>query len=121
LNAYVFIHLHALSSITTGGFWADMIGLPRKVHRKEKSTEGVPAIYPISPIVLPPDPKWGANIHVVGYWFLEKEQSYTPSPELKAFLNNENDQRPIVFIGFGSMKVKHADKFTKKILRSIYR
>jgi sterol 3beta-glucosyltransferase len=38
--------------------------------------------------------------HQYGYWFVKEEKEYTPSPELKAFL--DHGDKP-VYIGFGSM------------------
>lgn len=117
-----FMRSCSLTRSHTGGFWADQIGMSRRVRKSDLDVvPGVPAIYPISPTVLPRDPKWGSNVHVVGYWFLEKMNEYQPSLALVDFLERKLDKRPVIFIGFGSMKVKRADEFTKKILRAVHK
>jgi len=108
------------------GYWADSLGMPRRVRSRKgarKEAHGVTTIYAISSAVTPVDPSWGPNIHMTGYWFLnaDRVKDFTPSPALEAFMDRSHDPRPIVFIGFGSMKVKHIDKFTRNILKAIHK
>lgn len=57
--------------------------------------------YPVSPILMPPDPKWGEHIHVTGYWYHpEEEMEYTPDSSLRDFLDDPDKEKPI-FVAFG--------------------
>lgn len=58
-----------------------------------------PAVISCSNFIFQRPSDWDAHIHQSGYWFLE-EPTYTPSPELAAFL--EQGEKPI-YVGFGSM------------------
>lgn len=64
------------------------------------SGQTVPVIYAISPSLVPRPKAWRDNIHMSGFWWNEHVQPYTPSAELKAFL--QAGEKP-VYIGFGSM------------------
>lgn len=57
--------------------------------------------YPVSPILMPPDSKWGSHIHVTGYWYHpEEKMNYSPNESLKTFLNDADKEKPI-FVAFG--------------------
>ena len=66
---------------------------------RQQDGRKVLTFYPVSPYLMPPDPKWGNHIHVTGYWYHpEDTHDFTPSIELKSFLESGE---PPVFIGFG--------------------
>ena len=65
-----------------------------------KGLESTPALHAYSESVVPRPADWPKTAVVTGYWRLDKEADYTPSPELQAFLDSGP---PPVFIGFGSM------------------
>lgn len=77
--------------VTAAGLrpWKDVLFTARRSASLE--------LVPISPTVLPPDPRWDPVTRMTGYWFLS-EPEYTPPPDLAAFLDG---RRPLV-IGFGS-------------------
>ncbi len=60
----------------------------------------VPALYAMSPLLMPRPRNWGENIHMTGFWLDDQTEAFSPPPELKAFL--EAGPKP-VYIGFGSM------------------
>ncbi len=60
----------------------------------------VPALHAFSPAVIPRPEDWPATAHVTGYWFLDADEHWQPSPELQAFLEAGP---PPVYIGFGSL------------------
>ncbi len=59
-----------------------------------------PTLFGVSPLVVPPPPDWGPQIHTTGYWFLNASDDWQPSPALANFL--AAGEKP-VYIGFGSM------------------
>lgn len=56
--------------------------------------------YPVSPVLMPPDPLWGEHIHVTGYWYHPQEdmKTYEPDRALEKFLTE--GEQPI-FVCFG--------------------
>lgn len=60
----------------------------------------LPVLYAFSQHVLPRPDDYPAHVHITGYWFVEAETDWQPSPELARFLA---DGPPPVYIGFGSM------------------
>lgn len=77
--------------------------------------EALPVLYGFSRYVVPPPPDWGENVQVTGWWFPE-QPGWQPPDALERFL--EAGQPP-VFIGFGSMPMKHPDKVTSLILAAL--
>lgn len=64
----------------------------------------VPMTYLWSPGLVPKPEDWGPEIDIAGYVFLDLAKSYKPPSELVEFLKrSEEDTRPIVYIGFGSI------------------
>lgn len=78
----------------------------------------VPYSYLWSPGLVPKPPDWGPEIDVVGYVFLELASSYKPPESLTQFLEAGE---PPVYIGFGSIVVDNADKFTALIFEAVKR
>lgn len=60
-----------------------------------------------SPSVLPASKDWTGNVHVTGYYFFDKDNSYKPSIELMDFLHAG---KPPVCISFGSMVNRDAER-----------
>lgn len=60
----------------------------------------VPILYSYSPSVLPVPADYPPQVHVTGYWFLDRDEQWQPAPELLQFLEAGP---PPVYIGFGSM------------------
>jgi sterol 3beta-glucosyltransferase len=80
----------------------------------------VPYIYSFSPTVVHPPKDWPDFSHCTGYWFLDNpNQSWQPHPTLLNFLKGNDQQRPIVYIGFGSIIVPDAIETTKTIIEAV--
>ena len=72
------------------------------------------SLYPVSPLLMPPDPKWDSFIHVEGYWF-HPDIKYELSEDLKAFIQ---DEKPL-FICFGKAVSKDLIELQKRVYRVI--
>ncbi|KAL7821888.1 UDP-Glycosyltransferase/glycogen phosphorylase [Trichoderma gracile] len=70
-----------------------------------------------SPALIPKPNDWGANIDVAGFYFLNLASSFTPEPDLAAFLEAGP---PPVYIGFGSIVVDDPNAMTRLILDAIH-
>ncbi|KAL0076355.1 hypothetical protein J3Q64DRAFT_1666352 [Phycomyces blakesleeanus] len=79
----------------------------------------VPHIYSFSSTIVSPPRDWPDYVHVTGYWFLDNPyQSWKPDEALVAFLKKE-DQRPIVYIGFGSIIVPDPEALSKTLIEAV--
>jgi sterol 3beta-glucosyltransferase len=81
-----------------------------------KYTKQTPVLYGFSPSVIPQPPDWGGDTHITGYWFLEPEDGWIPSPALMDFLQAGP---PPVFVGFGSMSNSNQEETTKLVLEAL--
>ena len=89
-------------------------GLLGPFHRLHAG--GPPVIYGFSPSVVPPPPDWDARTHVAGYWFLDRQATWTPPADLVAFL--EAGPAP-VYIGFGSMAGRRPQETTRIVRHAL--
>jgi Glycosyl transferases, related to UDP-glucuronosyltransferase len=81
----------------------ELMGLgPRKRGGLFRDSQGnnLPTLYNFSSIVSPRPRDWPQTAVVTGFWFLEDNTGWAPSPELQRFLDAGP---PPVYIGFGSM------------------
>jgi UDP:flavonoid glycosyltransferase YjiC (YdhE family) len=78
----------------------------------------IPVTYCWSPALTPKPADWMPEITVSGFYFLNLESSYTPEPDLAAFLAAGP---PPVYIGFGSIVVDDPDALTRTIFDAILR
>lgn len=69
-----------------------------------------------SPALIPKPKDWGQHISISGFYFLSLASSYTPEPDLAAFLAAGP---PPVYIGFGSIVVDDPDAMTKMIFEAV--
>ncbi|GAW11655.1 hypothetical protein ANO14919_010030 [Xylariales sp. No.14919] len=76
----------------------------------------IPYTYCWSPALIPKPNDWGNHIDIAGFYFLNLASSYTPEPELAAFLAAGP---PPVYIGFGSIVVDDPDGLTRKIFNAV--
>ncbi|MBG0814803.1 glycosyltransferase [Planomonospora sp. ID82291] len=67
------------------------------VFRRARA-DRVPVLCGVSPVVVARPADWPEHVHLTGYWFAER--SWSPPPELEAFLAAGP---PPVYAGFGSM------------------
>ena len=69
-----------------------------------------------SPALIPKPKDWGPHISISGFFFLSLASSYTPDPDLVAFLDSGP---PPVYIGFGSIVVDDPNAMTKLIFDAV--
>ena len=96
-----------LSNLLMGG-WRRKNGIPQVKsfeHYTVQNGRKVLTFYPVSPILMPKDPKWGPHIHVTGYWYHPEQDAagYVPDAALEQFLTQ--GEKP-VFIAFGKAESK---------------
>lgn len=80
--------------------------------------ERVLTFYPVSPILMPPDPSWGEHIHVTGYWYHPEkdEEGFLPERGLEQFL--QNGEKP-VFVCFGKARSEHLRRLQQITLEAL--
>ena len=59
-----------------------------------------PWLYGFSEHVIPRPPHWSPDVHLTGFWFLDRPADWQPPADLVAFLEGGP---PPIYIGFGSM------------------
>ena len=75
-----------------------------------------PVLYGLSPSFLPKPKDWDKQVVMTGWWFAEPAQGWRPYVDLLRFL----DEGPApVFIGFGSMSHKDANKTMELVLSAL--
>lgn len=79
---------------------------------------GLLRLYAYSSHVVPRPSDWPAHHVVTGYWFLPPPAGWQPSAELSAFLAAGP---PPVYIGFGSMLERDAQKTTAVVAEALNR
>lgn len=76
----------------------------------------VPFAYLWSPSLVPKPADWGEEIDICGFVFLDLASTFTPPEPLTKFLDAGE---PPVYIGFGSIVVDDANKFTEMIFEAV--
>ncbi|NWJ48815.1 MAG: glycosyltransferase family 1 protein [Chloroflexi bacterium] len=66
----------------------------------KQNTQSLPTIVSCSNFVFPRPNDWSEHVYNTGYWFLEEEAAWKPSPALLNFLEKG---APPVYVGFGSI------------------
>lgn len=97
------------SGLSPAPFWGHF----RCLYRQHS-----PILCGYSPVVLPKPYDWGEEVHVTGYWFLDRPADWRPSAELVDFLNSGP---PPVCIGFGSMDDGRMAILTELVLSALRR
>ncbi|MCJ1282857.1 Sterol 3-beta-glucosyltransferase [Xylographa opegraphella] len=111
-------------------FWTAIAGQVNRWRKKElglRSTNldklhpnKVPFLYNFSPFVVVPPLDYSDWIRVTGYWFLDEASEWTPPTELTNFIKSaRDDQKKIVYIGFGSIVVSDPAALTKTVVESV--
>jgi UDP:flavonoid glycosyltransferase YjiC (YdhE family) len=78
-----------------------------------------PVLHAYSPQLTRTPPDWDRDVHVTGYWFLDRPPGWQPDPGLVAFLEGGP---PPVYVGFGSNLIgRDPDRVTALILRALER
>jgi sterol 3beta-glucosyltransferase len=65
-----------------------------------QNTRRAPTVISGSNFVFPRPADWPEHVYNTGYWFLDEEAGWSPSPELVDFLGSG---KPPVYVGFGSV------------------
>ncbi|KAI3659498.1 hypothetical protein MP638_003318 [Amoeboaphelidium occidentale] len=91
--------------------WRQQHGLEPIVSASEfqQRMEALPAFYAYDSQVGLQAKDWPKNVKVGG-WILDQAETEL-EPELSQFISKENDKRPVVYIGFGSMPIIKSEKF----------
>jgi sterol 3beta-glucosyltransferase len=76
----------------------------------------VPVLHGFSQYVQPRPQDWPESAYVTGYWFLDHESDWQPSPELAQFLDAGD---PPVYVGFGSMAGRNPQRLTRIVVDAI--
>ncbi|KAG5973405.1 hypothetical protein E4U55_000573 [Claviceps digitariae] len=76
----------------------------------------VPVTYLWSPGLVPKPEDWGEEVNVSGFVFLDLASSFQPPQPLLDFLDAGE---PPIYIGFGSIVVDDADRFTEMIFEAV--
>lgn len=95
------------------------IGLaPLKRFKLLKMGDGrdIPVIHAFSEAVLPHPTDWPGTAHTTGYWFLDRDRTWTPPRELADFLQAGD---PPVYIGFGSMAGRTPQKLADTVIEAL--
>ncbi|KAI9822322.1 MAG: Sterol 3-beta-glucosyltransferase [Pycnora praestabilis] len=111
-------------------FWKAIAGQVNRWRKKElglRSTNldkmqpnKVPFLYNFSPSVVVPPLDYSDWIRVTGYWFLDEAGGWEPPHELLDFIKRaREDQKKIVYIGFGSIVVSDPTALTKTVVDSV--
>lgn len=85
------------------------LGLPKRgarALRRQRSVDRWPILHGFSPAVVPRPDDWRPGIDVVGYWWSQYAESWTPPNELTTFLAAGP---PPIFVGLGSLMVSAAE------------
>jgi len=78
----------------------------------------IPLLSAYSPRIIPDPSDWPDSVHITGYFFLDHQTNWQPSPELKAFLEAG---APPVYIGFGSMAGRNPEQLARIISEALAR
>ncbi|CCO32951.1 sterol 3beta-glucosyltransferase [Rhizoctonia solani AG-1 IB] len=96
------------------------LGLPSTDMAHLAQTK-IPFIYNFSPAVVPKPLDWKDPITISGYWFLDDaDLNWKPTQELTDFMNKaRQDNKPLVYIGFGSIVVPNPKAMTRSIVKAV--
>ncbi|KAM0787800.1 hypothetical protein ACM66B_003854 [Microbotryomycetes sp. NB124-2] len=95
------------------------LGLKPTTEKKMKASK-VPFIYNFSSAVVPKPMDWGDHITISGYWFLPTDDKQSLDSKLVDFINRARaDNKPIIYIGFGSIVVSDAAAVTRAVVKAV--
>lgn len=89
---------------------ASLTGYMGQIYAQE-----LPVLNGFSRHVVPRPPDWGRHIHVTGYWF-PPDEPWQPPDDLRRFIEAGT---PPVFVGFGSMPLRHPQGTMALILEAL--
>ncbi|RAL00675.1 UDP-glucose:sterol glycosyltransferase [Aspergillus ibericus CBS 121593] len=111
-------------------FWKAIAGQVNRWRKKELGLKAtgldkmqpnkVPFLYNYSPTVVPPPLDYPDFIRITGYWFLSEGSNWTPPAGLLEFIQRaRDDNKKIVYIGFGSIVVSDPSALTRTVVESV--
>jgi sterol 3beta-glucosyltransferase len=113
----------ALSSAMFTGMtnrFREQLGLPRQGRFANMLVRSdgtpIPVLYPYSPALLPRPDDFPAHVHVTGYWFLDRPDTWRPDQELVEYLAAGP---PPIYVGFGSMGSKQGARRAGIVLEAL--
>ena len=65
---------------------------------------------------MPKPRDWGAHISISGFYFLQSNSEFKPTPDLVKFIE---DGDPPIYVGFGSIVVDNPEAMTSMVLEAI--
>ena len=86
-------------------------------YSRSMQEQRVPVLNGFSTHAVERPPDWGEHIHITGAW-LPVEPEWTPPDDLLRFLDAGP---PPVFVGFGSMTMRHPQRTTAIVLEALQR
>jgi UDP:flavonoid glycosyltransferase YjiC (YdhE family) len=95
------------------------LGLPRTTFWKSENEikrRKIPLYYAHSPSVFPKPADWPPELHVTGYWFLNRTTDWQPPKDLVQFLG---EGPPPICVGFSSMSNREIEELTTIVLQAI--
>jgi sterol 3beta-glucosyltransferase len=115
-------------------FWKAISGQVNRWRKKQLGlgnthlgllqTNKIPFLYNFSPSVVAPPLDYSDWTRITGYWFLDEDE-WTPPDEfetLKAFMRKaRDDEKKLVYIGFGSIVVDDPAAMTKAVVEAVDR
>jgi sterol 3beta-glucosyltransferase len=99
----------------------ELVGLPPLRYSDvfgDLIAQQTPVIYGFSEHLLPRPADYAPSIEITGFWFLDREEGWQPSPDLEAFLA---DGAPPVYIGFGSMADREPEQAARIVIEALQR
>ncbi len=78
--------------------------------------KNIPVLHAVSKHVVPQPSDWPKTAMMTGYWFLNRNDNWTPPVELEAFLAAGP---PPVYIGFGSMAGRNPERLANIVIKAI--
>lgn len=95
-------------------FRQTVLGLPAvsQAQNQQKMAQML-VVQGFSPAVVPHPADWPPNIYTTGYWVLDDQPNWQPSPALQQFLEQGT---PPLYVGFGSMAGADPQGLTKLIV-----
>ena len=76
----------------------------------------VPHLHGYSGEIIPKPDDWGEDEHITGYWYLDQQTGWQPPDDLQHFLR---EGPPPVYVGFGSMPAKDAERTTRSVVEAL--
>lgn len=81
----------------------------------------VPFMYNFSPSIVPKPLDWHDDIAITGYWNLaNSDTDWSPPDDLQTFMDDAKaNDKPLVYIGFGSITVPDPNGMTRNIIKAV--